>query len=123
MIGNYVYNTHNRQCEQVQGIHDELVMLDYNDLYKYDDIEPIPLWKLHLTKNGFVADEKDMEFVFNDGYEIKVIFDNGIKSIGVEPSIFLIIEFAEKALKMEIKYVHELQNAMQLFGVEKKITL
>ena len=32
MIGDWVYNTHNRKPEQVYEIGSGLVMLDYNDL-------------------------------------------------------------------------------------------
>jgi hypothetical protein len=49
MIGDWVFNTHNRKPEQVQEIGSALVMLDYNDLYEYDEIEPIPLtvWRAY----------------------------------------------------------------------------
>ena len=53
MIGDWVYNTHNRQPEQVCEIRERMVMLDYNDLYDYDEIEPIPLNDEILQKNGF----------------------------------------------------------------------
>ena len=60
MIGDWVYNTHNSQYEKVYEIGSGLVMLDYNDLYEYDEIEPIPLKRIHLTKNGFkVTDAED----------------------------------------------------------------
>ena len=38
-------------------------------------------------------------------------------------TIFLSINFAEKELRMPILYVHELQHAMRLFGIEKEIEL
>ena len=53
MIDDWVYNTHNRQNEQVAEIGSSLVMLAYNDLYEYDEIEPIPLTDAILKVNGF----------------------------------------------------------------------
>lgn len=89
-------------------------------LWEYNNkFEPIPLKKLHLTKNGFKpTDETDMRFVYRDGYEIKVMIDEYIRD-----SMFLSIEFAEKNIWMPIEYVHELQHAMRLFGIEKEIKL
>lgn len=37
MIGDWVYNTYNRQPEQVCEIREHMVMLAYNDLYDYDE--------------------------------------------------------------------------------------
>ena len=53
MIGDWVMNTHNQKPEQVREIRERMVMLDYNDLYDYDEIEPIPLNDEILQKNGF----------------------------------------------------------------------
>ena len=119
MIGDWVYNTHNSQYEKVYEIGSGLVMLDYNDLYEYDEIEPIPLKRIHLTKNGFkVTDAEDTEFVYRDGYEVKVMIDADIVD-----AIFLSIEFAERNMWKEIKYVHELQQAMRIMECDKEIEL
>ena len=90
-----------------------------------DDIKPIPLEKVHLTKNGFKAREEtdDTEFYYYDCYEINVSFDDGLPEEDIPPATFLTIEFAEKSLCMPIEYVHELQQAMRLFGIEKEIEL
>lgn len=53
MLGDWVYNTHSRQNERVEEIGSGLVMLAYNDLYEYDEIEPIPLTPEILERNGF----------------------------------------------------------------------
>jgi len=76
-----------------------------------EDIRPIPLEKIHLTKNGFEAREEtdDTEFYYYDCYEINVSFDEGISEENIPPIIFLTIEFAEKSIAMPIEYVHELQ--------------
>lgn len=86
------------------------------------EVEPIPLKRVHLTKNGFRAtNADDTEFVYRDGYEINVIFTGGY--LDPEPIISLSIKFAEKDLWMDIEYVHELQDAMRLLGCDKKIEL
>ena len=90
-----------------------------------EDIRPIPLEKIHLTKNGFEAREEtdDTEFYYYDCYEINVSFDEGFPEDDIPPVIFLTIEFAEKSIAMPIEYVHELQQAMRVMGCDKKIEL
>ena len=84
-----------------------------------ESVEPIPLKRIHLTKNGFKAtNAEDTEFVYRDGYEVKVMIDADIVD-----SIFLSIEFAEKNMWKEIKYVHELQQAMRIMECDKEIKL
>lgn len=125
MIGDWVYNTHNKQNEKVVEVGSNCVLLAYNDLYAFDEIEPIPLEKIHLVKNGFDVryDTDDMEFFYNDGYEVTVIFDEGFPEEDIPPSIFLNIDFAEKRVVMPIEYVHQLQQAMRLMGCDKEIEL
>lgn len=38
MVGDWVYNTHNRENEQVQEVLCISVMLDYNDIYNSSEI-------------------------------------------------------------------------------------
>ena len=124
MIGDWVYNTHNSQYEKVYEIGSGLVMLDYNDLYEYDEIEPIPLKRIHLTKNGFkVTDAEDTTFVLRDGYKVEVTFDRGIEEMDIPPTIYLSIKFADAEYWKTISYVHQLQQAMRMFDIEKEISL
>lgn len=128
MIGNYVKDIRNGNILKVYGIHDGgiSVLLPNKEIASYYEsvLAPIPLKRVHLTKNGFEArDENDEEFVFNDGYEIMVDFSGGCPEIDIAAIISLSINFAEKDLWMQCDYVHELQNAMSLFGIEKKIKL
>ena len=82
-------------------------------------VEPIPLKRIHLTKNGFsAATAEDNEFVYRDGYEVKVMIEENLVD-----AIFLSIEFAERNIWKEIKYVHELQQAMRIMGCDKMIEL
>lgn len=118
MIGDWVYNTHNRQNEQVQEIGSGLVMLNYNDLYEYDEIEPIPLTTEILEKNGFVLKEKEKGMYgvniaphyISDGVPFEVFCDG-------EP---FAIWFKEP---VNIKFVHQLQHALKLCSISKEIEL
>lgn len=124
MIGDWVYNTHNQRYEQVQEIHSGHVMLDYNDLYDYDEIEPVPLTPEILERNGF---EKLSEGIFlledlEDNYWVKFYSKDTNYTCGVYDYIDLdcgCISIRE----MPIEYVHELQNALRLCGIENKIRL
>ena len=80
MIGDWVYNTHNQQAEQVQEIGSGLVMLDYNDLYEYDEIEPIPL-----------TEEEAQAIVYHDGQYVE---DN--RSVAThEEKLTLLLQYAD----------------------------
>lgn len=84
-----------------------------------ESIEPIPLKRIHLTKNGFGAtNAEDTEFVYRDGYEVKVMIEEDLVD-----AIFLSIEFAERNMWKEIEYVNELQQAMRIMECDKEIKL
>jgi hypothetical protein len=123
MIGDWVYSKSDNKNHKVNSIisqNDGSVLIaiekDVSPDYMF---EPIPLKRIHLTKNGFNAtNAEDTEFVYRDGYEIKVMIEEDLAD-----AIFLSIEFAERNIWMEIKYVHELQQAMRLMGCEQEIRL
>lgn len=119
MIGDWVYNTHNRQNEQVAEIGSGLVMLAYNDLYEYDEIEPIPITKEILEKNGFKEDD-DGVYGDSNSYFIPTYqsgFDIGTWETHIEPTEG-IGDFSGN-----LKYVHQLQHALKLCGIKKEIVL
>ena len=55
-IGDWVWNKFNHQAEQVVELREHQAMLAYNDLYDYDDIDPLPLSELLMQQNGFTED-------------------------------------------------------------------
>ena len=130
-VGYWVYFKKNKIYAQITEIYKTLdaepkrmVALASSKGERYcvsiDEIEPISLKKIHLTKNRFrVINDGDTRFVFNDGYQIMVEFAGNQD----DPIICLSINFADKELWMEIEYVHQLQLAMYLLGVEKEIKL
>ena len=138
MIGDLVYNTHNRQPEQVCEIRERMVMLAYNDLYDYDEIEPIPLTPEILENNGFyfgytaneeelasntiaTLSKEDKGWVWDEGGgSVKVIFpndgDDGLISIyGHDMDI-------EFGFIGQIS-IHELQHELRLCRISKEIVL
>lgn len=128
MIGDYVKDSRNGNILKVYGIHDGgiSVLLPNKEIVAYYEsiLEPIPIKRIHLTKNGFMAkDADDEEFIFYDGYEIMVDFGGGYPEMDIPPIISLSIKFAEKELWMQCDNIHELQHAMRLFEIEKEIKL
>jgi len=129
MAGNYL--SYNGQIIKVENITNKKVGYHIKDnecrmhYARLHECKPIPLEKVHLTKNGFKAREETygIEFYYYDRYVIKVSFYKGFPEDDVPPVIFLIIKFAEKDMAMPIEYVHELQQAMRLYGIEKEIIL
>lgn len=109
MIGDWVYNTHNRQNERVQEITSGLVMLAYNDLYEYDEIEPIPLIPEILEKNGFVVESRDCH-----GKPLQ--YCELVDGLWIDIS-------GENFFEGKLEYVHQLQHALRLCEIEKEIIL
>lgn len=125
MIGDWVYNTHNRQPEQVCEIREHRVMLAYNDLYDHDEIEPIPLNDEILQKNGFrrvgerwgCGDELN-SYYFGNGQDIDIHLPTNSDKymlvirdhVSPDPEYQLILRF---------KFVHELQHALRGYKHEK----
>lgn len=125
MIGDWVYNTHNRQPEQVCEIREHMVMLAYNDLYDYDEIEPIPLNDEILQKNGFrrvgerwgCGDELN-SYYFGNGQDIDIYLPTN------SDKYMLVIRDhvspnPDYQLISRLKYVHKLQHALKEYKYEK----
>ncbi|MDD6017153.1 MAG: hypothetical protein PUC18_12925 [Prevotellaceae bacterium] len=117
MIDDWVYNSHNRQNEQVAEIGSGLVMLAYNDLYEYDEIEPIPLTAEILEQNGFYR-ERNIGYVYEGGeYEVIVDLWNNSYRILHNRDVMMNIQCFSNV------FVHELQHALRHCDVDKEITI
>lgn len=128
MIGDWVYNANNQKPEQVCEIRERMVMLDYNDLYDYDEIEPILITPDILENNGFLANKHVYPYPYYE-YEVKEIklkigfaFPQGNKTSYKEPWVYIDSErvFIEH---LPCVFVHQLQHAMRLCWIEKEIEL
>ena len=125
MIGDWVMNTHNQKPEQVCEIREHMVMLAYNDLYDYDEIEPILLNDEILQKNGFrrvgerwgCGDELN-SYYFGNGQDIDIHLPTNSDKymlvirdhVSPDPDYQLI---------SRLKYVHKLQHALKEYKYEK----
>ena len=125
MIGDWVMNTHNQKPEQVCEIREHMVMLAYNDLYDYDEIEPILLNDEILQKNGFrrvgerwgCGDELN-SYYFGNGQDVDIHLPTNSDKymlvirdhVSPDPDYQLI---------SRLKYVHKLQHALKEYKYEK----
>ena len=112
MIGDWVYNTQNDKPEQVCEIGSGLVMLSYNDLYEYDEIRPIPLTAEILEQNGFEL-LRDTWYFSQNGRPVLIRFADN----------YIVIIINGDHVPMKLRYVHELQHAMRLCGIDKEIIM
>ena len=117
MIDDWVYNTHNRQNEQVAEIGSGLVMLAYNDLYEYDEIEPIPLTDAILKTNGFNREGGASYWHEGDRDACILYWSEDKKQLVIGSPC------DDCMVKMNVRYVHELQHAFRLAGIDKEIKL
>lgn len=127
MIGDWVFNTHNRKPEQVQEIHERMVMLAYNDLYEYDEIEPIPLTSEILEQNDFVTKDKPdgcpgyRSYKYSEGSTgivFRLYHEGKYKWSGTCE-----ISLNSMPYWVRFKYLHELQNILRTYGIDKEITI
>ena len=135
MIGDWIYNTHNRQNEQVAEIGSGLVMLAYNDLYEYDEIEPIPLTSEILEANGwekvpqpgyanpyhwelskYEDDKEDDAYLLYRVKAYETFFRGMLISIS-RPSC------EDISFRKQVEHMHELQHALRLCDIEKEIII
>ena len=123
MIGDWVMNTHNQKPEQVCEIRECMVMLDYNDLYDYEEIEPIPLTPEILEKNGWTYNNEDEKFF------PQTWVGGGLMLQGADACGYCIVVSSDyddedtNATPFIILYVHELQHALRLRRIKKEIIL
>lgn len=129
MVGDWVLTDMLEQM-QVCEIHEDEVMLDYNDMYDYADIQPILLNPQILEKNGFIKylDTDDI-YTASVGEDmrmyIQLIKDATLVTINIEKPTpdGLDVDEIFHFLKSDKMYVHELQHIFKLCGIDKEIEL
>lgn len=84
-----------------------------------NEIRPIPLTVEILEKNGFKKDEKDK----NMYYWNWSICNNCISYDKETGKIRIFHSLGNLVFVLPLRYVHELQNALRLCGIEKEIIL
>lgn len=122
MLGNWVYQSEDDMTPmKVSGISVGHIDLDYdksrgnlNMRYdclfgiSYDDIFPIPLTEEMLLKNGF------------DNVKGSLYASNGDFEIHIEGNLLYMAKSdgSDIAFEKPIKYVHELQNILNVAGID-----
>lgn len=116
MTGDWVMNTHNQKPEQVREIRERMVMLDYNDLYDYDEIEPISLTPEILEKNGFEKVQNLLVLQWENGVYPSMIF------VEYNPENYCLF-INDMMFPKPVRFLHELHHILMDCGIEKEITL
>ena len=126
MIGDWVECTYWKPSKRLRVAEIRRVMDDETKIGVYSDeyvlifnqreIEPIPLTTEILEKNGWVKDLYCNESYDNDECEMLSFWigEDGKNSFWWHAGLELVIP---------INYVHELQRALKLCGIEKEIIL
>jgi len=121
MIDDYVcYCDDNEHTFPIQicGVNEYWDILSSGDLFKRDDVSPIPLTGKILADNGFgVLADGDYEIKYIDA-ETSLIWNNG--SIYLAKYHTLSKEYIQ--IK-ECKHVHEFQHELKSLNIDTKIKL
>jgi hypothetical protein len=131
MIGDWVYNKHHKKNIQIQpydffvhGHGNNGTFAVSSTIVSGRDLVPIPLTEEILVKNGFKKQEDVNEWSYyksKDGkgqYMILWSMDYNYLEIGSYTE-----EFGEFNRLGVMRYVHQLQHALRLCGIDKEIKL
>lgn len=123
MIDDWVYETRDNHPERVREIWEHRVMLEYNDLYEYDEIEPAPLTPEILEKNGFrVIFEGELHTSYFQDIE-RFHTEIKVDKTGIYQKLSMCDGLGNKVVLVECKFVHQLQHVLNLFCINKDIKL
>ena len=119
MIGDWVFTR--GQIEQVTSIYDGYICTEhYEDSHDYY-FDPIPITPEILEKNGFVQNPRSKSRrshqICTDS--VYISWWRGRLNILFKP----FIGHSTNHVNVDGKYVHELQHALRICGIEKEISL
>ena len=127
MIGDWILDGH--VYAQVTSITcDGIIETTHNEFSNIELVEPIPLTPEILEKNGFKRDplwhhcDKDLD---NYSISVQLGYANRIEYIKIteKGKDNVIPSERTKLYLTHIKFVHQLQHALRLCGIEKEIVL
>ena len=118
MVGDWVRNDLG-ETQQVVELREIGAMLYYNDVYSYDEIEPIPLTPEILEKNGWFYPKQSSWMKLDNPH--KELWG----CIHTDGTFWLYSsgDCDKDECFAEIKYVHKLQHALRLCGIDKEIVV
>lgn len=133
-LGNLVYMGETAKYPmQVIGLYQDCVILDFEgnegDYFevKAEDVRPIPITAEILEKNGFRHIEIQSSDLDSDGVEDIWINNSYDQEVALQKFYMydsLVFGYGGCLFNgVDIKYIHELQNAMYLCGIEMEIEL
>lgn len=118
MIGDYVMVAPSKMPIKIAAVHHKKVAYhactSRFEWVRMSLLEPIPLTKEILEKNGLVFDCDTGLFEEDTNYRLEISIENG--------NIHWSINYDEYHI-LRLKYVHELQHALKLCGIDKEIEL
>ena len=123
MRGDYVAVFFDKAAK-VAEIYEKGIVTMGGGVWTEDEIQPVPLTPEMLEKNGFSLDDsgdwyqrevsmKERNFWLNIAFR-----DDGVSIYDLD--VFTGTKFS---ICMHLNYVHELQHALKLCGIDKEITL
>ena len=139
MVGDWLQNT-NGNVGKVIGIEYYSEHDDYDVVMRYNEdstcysspklLAPIPITQDTLEKNGFINDFYEDESVAdyikvrNEGYSLRCKANGWDDALVTwcNRSVNVITDFNGE-VRRDMDYVHELQHALRLCGIEKEIVL
>lgn len=129
MIGDWVMFNGSDIYHQVYAVQGKSVKFDKQYWYGADKLLPIPITPEILEKNGFKLKEKGVlytEYVSGDEHSIIEFgfYKESIHDIDTVLNCELgFVGGLDRIHHCHVKYVHELQHALRLCGIEKEIVL
>jgi len=111
MLGSFVYNR-DGEALKITELRKNQVMLSDDILYRYGDIEPIPLSPEILEKNGFFLidkEDKSYRWEYIDGVFINADFNANEPFVAIHNRSYRVVPVCE--------YVHQLQNALRMVSI------
>lgn len=129
MIGDWVAQKHSGLLLKVSEVRPPYIIADGEDgQFHEDTLEPILLTSEILEQNGFVTKDKPDEWKGyrsyyykngSTGISFKVYHDTG----KYEWSGTCEISLNSMPYWVRFKYLHELQNILRTYGIDKEITI
>ena len=118
MIGDWVKFPTSDLCHKVYAVQGKSVKFDNKYWHKADKLEPIPLTEEILEKNCFTRYRENEEL-----WDVGVFrLDLGLFAVGIDNGCGTgMCIMPHGIMTFYCKYVHELQHALRLCGIEKDI--
>lgn len=121
MVGDWVmHGKKKRKCYNICG-HTNDVMLDNGVFTNVMNINPMPLTLEILEKNGFrVVFEGELHVCYFQDigrFHVEIKVDK----VGIFQKLSMCDGFGNKVTIIECRFVHQLQHAMRICGIEKEI--